>query len=243
MNRLMLLLLLLLLWLPSAVAAQGELEEEEWTDFDDPFAEVGAVVTVVDPIEPFNRAMFWVNDRLYFYLLKPAARGYRVVPAPTRESVDHFFANLSAPVRLVNSLLQGKFAAAGNETRRFLFNSTLGVLGFFDPASRRGWPTAEEDFGQTLGHWGVGSGFYLVLPLFGPSNVRDGIGRVGDSFLDPVPYAVNGLGESIAIKVYDRVNWLSLDDDSYEKMKEQALDTYLFIRDAYSQRREALIRK
>lgn len=245
MGRFVLLILWFLCLLPAAHALGQEAvaTEEEWTDFDDPFAEVGAPVEVADPLQPFNRAMFWVNDKLYFYLLKPVARSYRVVPAPAREKVDNFFANLAMPVRLVNTLLQGKFAAAGNEARRFAFNTTLGLGGLLDPAERRGWVAAEEDLGQTFGYWGIGSGFYLVLPVFGPSNVRDVFGRTGDHFLDPVPYGVEGTGELMAIKAYDRINLLSLDDDSYEKIKEQSLDMYLFVRDAYSQRRQALIRK
>ncbi len=246
-----LLVAFLMLNLASPLAAQTAPEEKqgnavssgEFTEFKDVFAEKGAAGQVSDPLEPVNRAMFWVNDKLYFYALKPAARAYRVVPESFRQSVDNFFVNLGTPVRFVNCLLQLKFRAAGNELRRFLVNSTLGVGGFLDPAGRSGWEMTDEDLGQTLGKYGIGSGIYLVLPVFGPANLRDGVGRVGDYFLDPIPYAIDNTGELMAVKGYDRVNVFSLDNDTYEKIKEQALDPYLFIRDAYAQRREALIRK
>lgn len=238
--------LLILLCMTVPVGAQ-EVKDvgdpDDFTEFEDPFAGKGEGVEVRDPLEPINRGLFWFNDKLYFYALKPVARVYRRVPEPGRQAVDNFFVNLSAPVRLVNNALQLKWGAAGNELRRFLFNSTLGVLGFFDPAGGRGWTLAEEDLGQTFGSYGVGHGFYLVLPLFGPSNLRDGVGRVGDYFLDPLPYVIDGSWELTGVKAYDRVNALSLDDDTYEKIKEDALDTYLFVRDAYMQRRQALIQK
>ncbi len=199
---------------------------------------------VWDPIEPFNRGMFWLNDKLYFYVLKPVARGYRVtVPEPARISVGNFFSNLTFPVRFVNSALQLKFGDAGNELRRFLLNSTVGVAGLFDPARQNGWVKKDEDLGQTFGHYGAGPGFYLVMPVFGPTNVRDGIGRFGDGYLDPVPFLVPGTLEYVGVKAYDRVNALSLDKDTYEGIKREQLDPYLFVRNAYAQRREALIEK
>ncbi len=218
-------------------------ENASFIEFTDPFSDEGAELEIADPLQPVNRAMFWVNDKLYFYLLKPVARAYRVTPEPMRKSVDNFFVNLGTPVRFANSLLQFKFAAAGTELGRFLVNTTVGIAGLFDPAESLGWRMSNEDLGQTLGLYGVGSGLYLVLPVFGPANLRDGIGRVGDGFLDPIPYVVDGTGEYIAVKAYDRVNVLSLDDDTYEKIKDQALDPYLFVRNAYQQRREALIKK
>ncbi|MFA5515539.1 MAG: VacJ family lipoprotein [Desulfuromonadales bacterium] len=242
-------LLVLLFFFAASVNAQiGEelgFEEDpaDYTEFEDPFEERGVEIGISDPLQPVNRATFWVNDKLYFYLLKPVARAYRVTPEPVRESVDNFFGNLATPARFANNLLQFKFAAAGNELRRFLLNSTVGLAGFFDPAEGLGWHMRNEDLGQTLGLYGVGSGIYLVLPLLGSTNVRDGIGRIGDGFLDPVPYVIPGLGEYIAVKAYEQVNAVSLDDDTYEKIKEDALDTYLFVRNAYTQRREALIKK
>ncbi len=195
---------------------------------------------ISDPIEPFNRAMFWFNDKLYFYALKPVARAYRIVPEPARKSVDNFFSNVATPVRFANSLLQLKVSDAGTELGRFVVNSTVGILGLFDPAKDI-WQKKEEDFGQTLGHYGVGSGFYLVLPVFGPSNPRDAVGQVGDYFLDPWVYMIDEELVYRGIKVYDRINALSLDEDTYESIKKQSLDPYLFIRNAYDQRRRAQI--
>lgn len=224
---------------PSPTGQPGP--EDEFTELVDPFADEEEI-EVADPIEPFNRGVFWVNDKLYFHLFKPVARAYRVVPEGGREAVENFFTNLTFPVRFVNSTLQLKFGEAGNEVRRFLLNSTVGVAGFFDPASQNGWSRSDEDFGQTLGSYGVGHGIYLMLPLFGPSSLRDGTGRVADYFLDPLPYAIEGY-ELMGIKTYDRVNTLSLDSDTYEKILEQALDPYLFVRNAYLQRRKALTDK
>lgn len=213
---------------------------DDWEDFDDPFA--APEVRIADPFERINRATFRFNDRVYFYVLKPTARAYRVVPSPARRSVQNFFHNIAFPVRFVNNTLQGKFAAAGNETRRFVMNSTVGVLGLFDPASAHGWHPKDEDFGQTLGHYGAGGGFYLVIPFIGPSTLRDGTGRVVDYFFDPLNYMLEWEA-LLATRSYEAVNEVSLDDDTYEKLIEQAIDPYLFIRNAYIQRREALIRR
>ena len=242
------LLLLLLLAVPGAYAQEEAASdngfedfEDDWEDFYDPFDE-GGEVRIADPLERFNRASFWFNDRLYFHVLKPVARAYRVVPLQGRRSADNFFSNLLFPVRFINSGLQLKFAAAGNELRRFLLNSTVGVAGLFDPAAQHGWRPVNEDFGQTLGHYGAGPGFYLVIPVLGPSNLRDGLGRVADGFLDPLIYVL-GTYEVVGARAYSQVNALSLDDDTYEKLIEQAIDPYLFIRNAFTERREALIRR
>jgi len=215
-------------------------------DFD-PFAEDDIELQISDPIEPVNRAIFWFNDKLYFYLLKPIARGYRIIPEPARISVDNVFSNLATPIRLANSLLQFKFKKAGTELGRFVVNSTVGLLGLFDPGkSWMGWKKADEDFGQTLGFYGAGDGFYLVLPIFGPSNLRDGIGRVGDYFVDPITsphYFILNDWEILALGGLETVNTLSIDKDTYEGIKRDALDPYLFLRNSYSQYRQAKIKK
>lgn len=214
--------------------------DDDFSPFEDDFD--NGFVAVYDPIEPFNRAMFWFNDKLYVYLLKPVARAYRVVPEPARVSVGNFFSNLATPVRFANSLLQFRFPDAGRELGRFVVNTTWGVGGLFDPAHKHlGWNKKDEDLGQTLGYFGIPAGPYLVLPVFGPSNPRDALGRIGDGFLDPWPYVLDETWEVIAVKTYDRINWLSLDRDTYEGIKREQLDPYLFIRDAYAQRREAMI--
>lgn len=216
---------------------------EATSPFEEAFGEEEASLEVWDPIEPVNRGIFWFNDKLYFYLFKPVARGLRVVPEPARVSIGNFFDNLAAPVRFANKLLQFRLKDASDELARFVFNSTFGIAGLFDIAKEQGGVSRkEEDFGQTLGHYGSGPGFYLVLPLFGPSNPRDVVGRVGDYFLDPLPYALDNW-ELIGAEAVDKENDLSLDKDTYEGIKRDELDPYLFIRDAYAQRRKAQIAK
>jgi phospholipid-binding lipoprotein MlaA len=226
----------------SRLPVTGDLTEPEPSLFEDAFAEE-ETLKVRDPLEPVNRGIFWFNDKLYFYLFKPIARGLRVVPEPARVSLGNFFDNLAAPVRFANKLLQLKPGDASDELARFIFNSTFGIAGLFDIAKEQGGVRSkDEDFGQTLGHYGAGPGFYLVLPLLGPSNARDAVGRVGDYFLDPLTYNL-GQGERIAGKVIDRENALSLDKDTYEGIVRDELDPYLFVRNAYTQRRQALIAK
>ncbi len=225
---------------PASVTSTAGSEDDFETD---PFAdEETEQLQVYDPLEPVNRGIFWVNDKLYFYLLKPVARGWRLVPEPARTSFDNVFSNLATPVRLANSLLQFKFKAAGIELCRFFTNSTVGLGGLFDIASENNLPKSDEDLGQTFGHYGLGSGPYLILPILGPSNLRDGVGRIGDSFLDPLPYSLRD-DEVIVTKVFDAENKLSLDKDTYEGIKKHEIDPYLFIRSAYEQNRAAKVRK
>lgn len=230
-----------------ASVAAGVDDEDDFFDLeDDEDFTNGDVETfdINDPIEPFNRGMFWVNDKLYFYLFKPIARGYRVVPEPARQSVANFFSNLGTPVRFVNSLLQLKFADAGNELSRLVVNSTVGIGGLFDPAKKYlDLGKKDEDFGQTLGNYGVGNGFYIVLPVFGPSSARDTVGRAGDYFLDPMYYVDMKTWENFALKGLDKETKLSLDKDTYEGIKRQALDPYLYVRTTYAQHRAGKVRK
>ncbi|MDK2847120.1 MAG: phospholipid-binding lipoprotein MlaA [Desulfuromonadales bacterium] len=225
-------------------AVDDDFTNDDFT-YDDDFTN-GEVETlqISDPIEPFNRGMFWVNDKLYFYLFKPIARGFRVVPEPARESVSNFFSNIGTPVRFANSLLQLKFQDAGTELGRLVINSTLGIGGLFDPA--KAWfdlDKKEEDFGQTLGNYGVGSGFYIVWPIFGPSNARDTVGMVGDFFMDPLHYVEMKPAERVGLTALDKENDLSLDKDTYESVKQEALDPYMYVRNAYEQYRDGKIKK
>lgn len=206
--------------------------------------EVVEETTIADPIEPWNRAMFQFNDKLYFWALKPVARGYNaVVPEPVRVSVRNFFRNVTMPIRFVNSLLQGKFKGAGVELARFGINTTIGLAGFFDIAKDRFCLNAsKEDLGQTLGFYGMGGLMYIVWPFLGPSNVRDTIGFAGDTFLDPVNY-INPFEVPLGINAYDRINETSLELGTYEDMKKSSLDVYIAVRDAYIQYRKAQIKK
>jgi len=214
----------------------------DFEDFDDDFDDEENVVEAYDPLEIFNRGMFWVNDKLYFYLLKPAARVFRIIPQPVRVSIANFFNNIETPIRLVNAAAQLKWSDAGHELERFAINTTVGIGGLFDPAkSRLRISPKIEDSGQTMGHYGVGAGPYLVIPIIGPSTLRDGIGRVADYYLHPVTYIVDDFSDIVIIEAIDVTNTLSLDKDTYEAIKKDALDPYLFIRDAYLQRRRAQV--
>lgn len=214
-------------------------------DFDDDFDSSSTTPErlIADPLEPFNRGVFWINDKLYFYFFKPVAKGYRLVlPRPARVSVSHFFSNLATPIRAGNALLQCEFRSFGTEIYRFVINSTFGIAGLFDPAANIGGvKKTSKDFGQTLGRYGVGPGFYLVLPIVGPSSLRDGTGAFVDSFADPLRYANLRTREYLAIKFWAAENRLSLDQDTYEGVIADSLDPYLFIRSAYAQLRQAHI--
>ena len=199
---------------------------------------------IPDPLEPLNRVFFAINDRVYFHILKPVAEGYRrVVPKRMRVSVRRFFANITTPVRFVNSLLQFKFATAFRELERFFINTTIGVLGLTDPARDRfGIILTEEDLGQTLGFYGAGPGLYIDWPLLGPSSLRDIIGMIGDFFLDPANYLFPHDRWALAgVRAYELVNETSLEIGAYESIKEGAIDPYVAVRDAYHQHRESLV--
>lgn len=210
---------------------------DEFSEFDE-FESEGAP-EVFDPLIGYNRIMTQVNDRLYFWALKPAAQAYgTAVPKFARQCVNRFFDNLGFPVRFVNNLLQLKLKGAGVETLRFGVNSTLGIAGFMDPA-RTGLNLSpyEEDFGQTLGHYGLNSGFHLVMPLRGPSNFRDTLGGVPDGYLDPVHY-VPDIYAIEGVYVLDVVNGTSLRIGQYEGFRKDAMDMYILFRNAYEQNRK-----
>ena len=194
-----------------------------------------------DPLEPFNRAMFKFNDKVDDYVMKPVSRGYKAaVPSLVRTGVTNFFSNLQDLWISANNLMQGKVEWALGDFLRFTFNSSFGLLGILDVASDMGLDKHNEDFGQTLGRWGVGSGPYLVLPLLGPSNVRDGLAFVADFKADPVGYVDNvPVRNSLyGIRfVNTRTNLL----DATNILEEAALDRYTFVRDSWMQRRRSLI--
>lgn len=198
---------------------------------------------VSDPLEPVNRAFFFFNDKLYFWLLKPVSKGYaKVLPQQARLCVKNFFSNIATPVRLVNCTLQAEFEGAWVELERFVINTTLGVAGFGDPARNR-WNMEKrnEDLGQTLGVYGLGTSIYFNWPIIGPSNVRDTVGYVGDLFLDPVNYLVPNYWYNAGIRSYEAVNGTSLRIGDYEAFKEAAIDPYVALRDAYHQYRRGQV--
>ncbi len=196
-------------------------------------------VEIADPIEPFNRAMYHFNDKLYFWALKPVAQGYKVVvPEPARISVKNFFFNLGFPVRFLSCLLQADFSGAANEFGRFGINTIWGVGGLLDPSSNKelDLQKQETDLGQTLGVYGVGHGFYIVWPILGPSSPRDTVDIAGDYFLYPVSYVYPWYA-GIGVRAYEIVNSTSLRIGDYESLKEAAIDPYIAMRDAYIQYR------
>ncbi len=220
---------------------------------EDPFEEGQPMMeTVSDPIVGFNRAMFVVNDKLYFWVLKPVASGYKVVvPTPVRLGVKNFFFNLLMPVRLVNCLLQGKFKAAEGEFGRFAVNSIIGVGGIFNPAGD--YPELnppEEDMGQTFGHYGAGNGFYIVWPVLGPSTLRDTVGGLGDWVLNPFSFmklvdldagVLTSDVTSVVVYGVRTVNDTSFRIGDYEALKNAALDPYEAFRNGYIQNRNSKI--
>jgi len=205
---------------------------------------VEQTVEIADPLEPVNRLLFGINDALYFWVAKPVTETYEgLMPMPARIGIRNFFNNLTTPVRYVNCLLQGKGEAAGAELDRFLINTTAGVLGFGDPAlDKHGIEPVEEDLGQTLAVHGFDDGFYIVLPLLGPSTLRDGIGMVGDLFLNPVFY-VDPTEVAVGISAGKYVNAESFHIGEYETFKSAAVDPYIAVRQAYIQYRKKQIPK
>lgn len=200
-------------------------------------------IVVSDPLEPLNRVFFHFNDKLYFWLLKPIAKGYTVlVPQAGRRGVKNFFSNVATPVRLVNCVLQAEFGGAWVELERFAINTTVGVAGFGDPAKNR-WRLEKrtEDLGQTLGRYGLGPSIYIHWPIIGPSNPRDTVGYVGDFFLDPFHYLVPKFWPNVGIKSYDTVNDTSLRVGDYEDFKDASIDPYVSLRDAYYQYRRSQV--
>ncbi|MHC4638044.1 MAG: MlaA family lipoprotein [Planctomycetota bacterium] len=216
--------------------------DDEFDLFEDELAE--KKIEVSDPLKGLNQLMFNLNDTIYFWILKPVTTVYRdIAPEPVRIGIDNFFHNLTTPIRFVNCVVQGKGDAAGTEFYRFAINTTIGVLGFGDPAQDKyGLKSVEEDLGQTLGVHGVGNGFYLVLPLLGPSTARDAAGKVGDMFLNPVFY-VDPTEAAIGISTVKFTNETSFRIGEYEDFKAAALDPYVAMREAYIQYRSKQIQE
>ena len=202
--------------------------------------EDSAKVESVDPLEGFNRAVFGFNDGVDTYFLKPVTKGYRfITPDFIENRISNFFDNLLEVGNIVNALLQGKGAEAANYTGRFAFNTTIGLAGFFDVADDVGLvKTDGEDFGQTLGAWGVESGPYIVLPFLGPSTLRDGLSFPVNNYLDPVSHIDH-------VPTRNQLMFLEIVDTRAGLLDAEKMisgDRYVFIRDAYLQRREYLVK-
>jgi phospholipid-binding lipoprotein MlaA len=195
-----------------------------------------------DPWEGFNRKIFAFNDFLSLHLLEPVGRGWKwLAPAVVRDSIARVFVNVRTPVVMVNDLLQGKPREAGIDLARLLLNTSVGLGGLMDPAGACGLGAHDEDFGQTLGVWGVPSGPYLMLPIFGPSSVRDASGRVVDTAATAYGYFVP-LFASVAIRAGEIVNEFSGSAEDIAAEREAAFDWYAAVRNAYVSHREKLVR-
>jgi len=194
-----------------------------------------------DPFEPMNRAVFNFNDGLDRYVAVPVAKGYqKVTPQPLRTAVSNFFSNLGDLTNAANALLQLKITDATEDLVRFAFNSTFGLGGLLDWATPAGLPKHHQDFGLTLGHWGIPSGPYLVLPLFGPSTVRDSMGLVVDVKFNPLNYMEPAVRNPLYV-----LQFVSVRSDllgATDLLQQAALDKYSFVRDAYTQQRRARLR-
>ena len=223
-----------------AVSCFANTNNDDFSEFDKSDTEI------FDPLSGYNRYMTNFNDYFYTNILIPTAKGYAyVIPEDGRIAIDNVFDNIMFPVRFVNNLLQLKFQNSLEETERFVINSLWGLGGILDSATKElNIKEHKEDFGQTLGFYGVGEGFPIVLPFLGPSNLRDFVSIVPDSYVSALSssgqndlnYKVpDNLVQSISIKTFDVVNKNSLNQNQYEIIKKDAIDLYQFIRDIYSQ--------
>lgn len=223
---------ILAVFLTLALLAAPQLyAQDDWEDWDDDWD----YVNEDDPWENWNRKVFKFNDTLDTYALKPVAKGYRkVTNEPVRRGVRNVFRNLGEPKNLVNNLLQGKPKDAGVDISRFMLNTTLGLFGIFDVAGKMGLQRNDEDFGQTLGKWGVPSGPYVVLPILGPSSVRDAPALIPDTYSTVYPY-ISRERYSYAAALVDGI---SLRESLLDSERMISGDKYSFIRNAWLQNRE-----
>ena len=199
---------------------------------------------IYDPFEPVNRAIFSFNNVADRIVLEPIAKGYKKLPSPLQSGINNFLSNLRAPLVVVNQLLQGQADNAIQSSGRFFVNSTVGVFGLFDVAEKIGLEEKEEDYGQTLATWGVGDGFYIVLPLFGPSNLRDTTGMVLTMMTDPInAYAVSE-GEAWLVPMRTAANAVDQRSqiiDEVNALRDNSVDYYAAVRSSYYQNRNAAI--
>ena len=199
---------------------------------------------IYDPLEGINRTIFGFNNVADRVILEPVAKGYKKLPSPIQSGIGNFLNNLKLPLAAVNQLLQGQGKNAAESSGRFLVNSTIGIFGFIDVADNIGLEQKEEDFGQTLSTWGIGDGFYIVLPLFGPSNLRDSTGMLMTMTTDPInAYAVNQ-GEAWVIPLKTAANAIDQRSqiiDEVNALRDNSVDYYAAVRSSYYQNRKAAI--
>ncbi|EDY85186.1 VacJ like lipoprotein [Verrucomicrobiia bacterium DG1235] len=219
--------------------------QDDAIDLDDLFAdefEEQSTVTINDPLEKYNRAIFKFNDSVYTSLVKPVARTYsNVMPDRVERGIENVFKNLKYPSRLVGNILQGRFGQAGKETGKFALNTTVGIGGIFRPSDDfEGLQTHDEDVGQAFARWGFGHGFYLVLPFTGPTSLRDFVGDFVDDAVEPInePWSqIEDDTDRLILRVIEITNRLPAIMELYDSMRRSAIDPYSSVRDAYAQRR------
>ncbi len=242
--------------LTGLLISSSSLLAEDFIDFDDliDFDEMvdndsGAPeAEIADPFEGINRVIFSFNDGAYKKVIQPFTRQYvRIVPIEGRKGIANFFDNLGYPVRLAGSVLQLKLGRATQETGKFLVNTTAGMAGFMDAAQDfDGLNPEQEDIGQALGSWGLKHGFYIVLPLAGPSSLRDFVGRIGEGAVDPISEPWSQVDDSqarVALQAVDTVNDLPEIIDIYSSITNSAIDPYIAVRDGYAQLRAVQVSK
>ena len=199
---------------------------------------------IFDPLEPVNRAIFSFNNFADKIILEPAAKGYKKLPSPIQSGIGNFLNNLKLPLVVVNQLLQGQGKNAAESSGRFIVNSTAGLFGLIDVAEKIGLEQKQEDFGQTLATWGVGDGFYIVLPIFGPSNVRDTAGMILTYTTDPInAYAVRE-GEAWLLPLRTATNAIDQRSkiiDEVNALRNNSIDYYAAVRSSYYQNRKAAV--
>ena len=199
---------------------------------------------VYDPLEPINRVIFSFNNFADKIVLQPVAKGYRKLPSPIQTGISNFLSNLKMPLVIINQVLQGQGKNAMESSGRFVVNSTAGILGLVDVADKLGLEEKDEDYGQTLATWGVGDGFYIILPIFGPSNLRDTTGLILTVMTDPInAYAVSE-GEAWVVPTRTTINAIDQRSkiiDEVNAMRDNSLDYYAAVRSSYYQNRKAAI--
>ena len=201
-----------------------------------------ATASPSDPLEPMNRKFYAVNEVLDKYAVKPVVNTYiKITPALIRAAVANFFDNIGDVLSTVNDVLQVKPAKAGADLSRVVINSTLGMAGFVDIASKMGIEAGNEDFGQTLGYWGLGQGPYVFLPLIGPTTFRDGTGLAAQIYADPLDYVIEDNGVRNGVTALRIIDARAGAEDAISLVNNAALDRYRYIRSAYLQRRLYLV--
>lgn len=227
---------------PAASPASNAAEDDGYDDYEDEYEDDAKKATVADPIEPFNRDMYHLNDFLMLYVLEPVAKIEKaIVPWEFRTIFRNMLRNIRFPVRFLNCLLQGKWEKGGDEFASFFLNTTVGFLGMADVAAvYPGFRKSPEDMGQTLAFWGWEESSYVTLPFFGPSTVRDVLGKLPDAVIDPL-FWYNNLTLSLSLRGGEAVNDTSFRIGDYETVKKASLDPYIAIRNGYIQNRVKLI--